>query len=171
MHICLRVDLSLVDDLACRYVKEGVERMLSQEKRMHTTLNRSKTWEDVFKNNPQLLETFLLILERAGEEAAAQASKEKGTGIVISLIQDMYQKHSLRIHNEGCDSVPIKLGSMTEAEAAIMIELCKQYPVHFRLYDADDVLLRPPSPGLAFVMMASRKRSVVIDDDDDDGEK
>ena len=108
MYVCNYVAIYIIDCLACRYVIEQVEHQLSRRKQKEQSLPRTKTWQDILSDSPDLLYTLVLILERGDEKATeSRIAQDKGEELVIKCILDIYKRTSRQIHEGEYKVVPI----------------------------------------------------------------
>ena len=161
-----------IDSLACRSVIELLEMKLSRLKQKQHTLSRRDTWTDMLASDARLLQTLVLLIERGDmEQAEATIAKKEGERLVIHCIADIYRKTSRTIHEAQYNVVPIKLGQLADVQAAVMMELCRQYPVEYGLYDVSGVRINAPGTPLEFVRRGREgfaDLDAAADDDDDD---
>lgn len=116
-------------------------------------MSRRDTWTDILATNARLLETLVLLIERGNTKQAEDtiAKEKEGERVVIECIADIYRKTSKTIHEADYSVVPIKLGHLTDVQAAVMMELCRQYPVKYGLYDVTGERIEAPGTPLEFV--------------------
>lgn len=108
---------------------ERLERALSPKKAIQRSLGRKETWLDVFDHHPTL-----------EKEVRAAVGAQDTRGAVVA-IQNLYQKISHEIHNPTVQEVPIPLGLLSYAEAALAVVLCRRVPVQYTLMSEDGVEL------------------------------
>ena len=104
-------------------------------------------------------------MERGDEKATESTiAKGDGQGLVIQCIQDVYKRTSRQIHEGEYSVVPIQLGQLTDIQAAVMMELCRQYPVKYGLYDVNGLCIQAPETPVDLV----RRRRQEEEGDEED---
>ena len=115
-------------------------------------MSRRDTWHDIFSWNVNLLRTLVLLIERGDAITADERiDRKEGEALAVNCIQGIYKKTSRKIHESEYDVVPIKLGQLTDIEAAVMMELCRQYPIDYGLYGVNGIRIEAPGTPLDFV--------------------
>lgn len=100
---------------------ERAERSLSPMKKLQPSLTREATWLDIYKVKPEL-------------EAQVRAlTGAKDTMGAVRVFQDLYKMLSWEIHNPDAVTVPIPLGRLSFATAALVVLLCRNAPMKYHI--------------------------------------
>ena len=127
-------------------------------------MSRKDTWEDILRSHVNLFRTLVLLIERGDANLAEERiARQEGEALVIRCIQRIYKKTSDRIHESEYDVIPIKLGQLSDIEAAVMMELCRLYPIDYGVYNVNGFRVEAPGTPLDLI----RKRREIDDDEGD----
>ena len=119
VHVCVP------GKLACRFVIEKLEVVLSDVKQKDIKGRRTEVWKGAFQNA-----NFLAMMRKIyGDDLSVAAAAE----IVVA----MYKILSTETHNPEFEVVPIRLGLLNEKEARVMVQFCERYPVKYQVYHED----------------------------------
>lgn len=111
--------------LACRFVIEKLELMVSDVKKKEIKGRRTEVWKDAFQDAG----TFARMRKIYGDNISVAAAAE--------VVTTMYQILSTETHHPEFDAVPIRLGLLNENEARVMVQFCEMYPVKYQVYNID----------------------------------
>ena len=119
VHVCV------LGKLACRFVIEKLEVVVSDVKHKDMKGRRTEVWKGAFQNAD-----FLAMMRKIyGDDLSVAAAAE--------IVVTMYKILSTETHNPEFEVVPIRLGLLNEKEARVMVQFCERYPVKYQVYKED----------------------------------
>lgn len=110
--------------LACRFVIEKLEVMVSDVKKKDIKGRRTEVWKGAFQDAGYLA----MMRKIYGDDLSVAAA--------AGVVTEMYARLSTETHHPEFDAVPIRLGLLNDKEARVMVQFCEMYPVKYQVYDS-----------------------------------
>jgi hypothetical protein len=103
-----------------------MEYVQSEVRRRNIKAPRSEVWKDVFTAPSS---ACMGVMRRIyGGDLSVPAA--------ANVIVDVYARCSTETHNPAYETVPIRLGLLSEQEAKVMVQFCRMYPIKYQVYDS-----------------------------------